>query len=291
MDKHPLLDNTQYFTDVTLDSDIGRALNFFAQEWIISKKSKFYPDAPFTQQHFFIVMDKLRVLFWKSNCVYHKICEKEITANTKFTKGTYYTYISKILDKSLRKYYRTPQEYRNHGYRPHLGPQFQFPIKQQSLNACYFFSVRNILKYKYGIGVYVNNTDQYLGRSKTSLTTTAIQDRFDQIAHVQKEYKTDVNSLITALQQGDPVAISYMLTHRGKTYAHVATAYSFDKQWVWVAETVSNRRVHVPYSEFLSWSWKTKFRPFRLFYYQPKYTRTQSEKQRESQHNFLAWER
>ena len=62
-------------------------------------------------------------------------------------------------------------------------------------------------------------------------------DEYDSLAHVDRTFLYNLDSLIAYLQQWTPVAVTYILTYKDKTWAdqkvrHIVSAYSFDKNWV-----------------------------------------------------------
>ncbi len=188
----------------------------------------------------------------------------------------------------------SPDDFLRAGYEPRLPPTYVFPLKKQSLNACYFFAVRNILKEKYGIGIYVSSVEKAIGKDPKRLSTAADQRNFLNAVHAKVEESSDIGFLFDHLRDGDPVAISYMLAYRAKdgslkTVPHVAAAYSFDADGIWVAETVSNSFVRVPYGDVFA-KGKVRYKPLRAFTYVPKDRWTEDAKKQEREKNFLEGE-
>jgi hypothetical protein len=188
----------------------------------------------------------------------------------------------------------TPSEFIKAGYAPKLSPTYAFPLKKQSLNACYFYAVRNILKYKYGLGIYVSTVEKAIGKDPKALSGPADQKNFLNAVHAKIEESKDIAFLFDHLRDGDPVAISYLLPYRAKdgsmkTVPHVAAAYSFDTEGIWVAETVSNTYVRVPYGDVFAQG-KVRYKPLRAFTYVPKERWTEQAKTQEREKNFLEGE-
>lgn len=295
-DNYIPLDNQKYFKDVDLESDFGKALSYFAHKGAFSKNEYFNPDWKVSQKVFFIVMRRLQIMSSLQNCKNHKICEKESDLNSPFVKGTYYKYVSKILDRSLRKYYNKPSDYLEAGYKPLLATNYRFPLKWQTLNGCYAFSVRNILKYKNGIGIYIPRAEKLIDKEPTKLWYYDTMKKFDDISHVEVSRYYHLDTFINSLQAGEPLAITYYLDYysykeqKTKSVLHIVAAYSFDKDGVWVAETVKAQRVLVPWEKvFNVYGTLWNKRMFKYDYI-PKSQWSQAELDYEKQHNILAGE-
>lgn len=296
MNNFTQLDNETIFKDIDLTSDFWKKLSYFAWLWAFAKNEYFNPNDTMSQKTFFIVMSRLRIMFSLQNCKYHKICEREADEKTLFLKWTYLKYASKIMDKSLRVYYSNPQDYIDAGYKPYLSTYYSFPIKWQTLNGCYAFSVRNILKYKEWIWVYIPKIETDMWKAWTQLWNSSLMTRFDKYVHVKKSRYYNINTLIASLQAWEPVSISYVLKYYSykyqsyKSVLHIVAAYSFDKDWVWVSETVSAQRKLVPWDELFNSYWTVWNHRIFKYYYQPKDTWTNAEIDLENNNNYLVWE-
>ena len=291
------LDNEKYFKDVDLNSQFWEKLEYFAHLWAFSKNEYFNPKGAVDQNTFFIVLNRLWIMWNLQHCKNLRICEKEANKQTYFTKWVYYRYVSKIFYKDLRKYYSTPQQYIEAGYKPYLKSHYAFPNSRQTLNGCYAFTVRNILKYKHNIWVYIPHAEQYIGKKGEDLWRYPIMSEYDKITHVDRQHFYHLDTLITSLQAGEPVGVSYMLDYysykeqKMKQVAHITAAYSFDEDWVWVSETVAGARKLVAWDKIInSYGWVKLNRIFK-FHYNPIQNWTQEEKLLELQQNFLAWEK
>lgn len=289
------LDNTEVFTDIDLESDFGKKLSYFAYHWVFAPNEKFNPNWKISQKTFFIVMKRLRIMYGIDNCKYHQICEKEADSRTLFVKWTYYKYVSKILDKSLRWYYSLSNQYIEAWYKPYLSPGYSFPIVSQTLNGCYAFSVRNILKYQYWIWIYVSDVEKYIWKKPEEYWNYYSMRDYDRVVHVEKSLKYNIDTLFNSIQAGQPVAISYILEYLWSDgqihYApHIVAAYSFDEIGIWVSETVSGKRLRIPYDQVFYRNWYVKRNRMFKFYYNSKNSWTQKEKDLESKYNFLVGE-
>ncbi len=293
---YKVIDNSEYFKDIDLESDFWKKVSYFAWLGAFSKREYFDATGALNQRDFFTVMKRLKVMFSLQNCKYHRICEREADDKTFFLKWTYYKYVSKILDRKLRKYYSKPNEYLAAWYKPLLNTHYNFPLKWQTLNGCYAFSVRNILKYKDGIGIYIPKAEKLIGKAPKKLWTFPIMKKFDEVSHVEVDRYYYLDTLIHSLQAGDPVAITYYLDYyswkerKNKKVLHIVAAYSFDSNWVWVAETVTNRRVMVPWEKVFNRYWTLSNRRMFKYNYQPKDTWTEEELSYERENNILVWE-
>lgn len=291
------LNNEKYFKDVDLDSDFWEKLEYFAHLWAFSKNAYFDPNGTVNQKTFFIVLNRLGIMWNLQHCKNLRICEKEADEKTYFTKWVYYRYVSKIFYKDLRKYYSTPQEYIDAGYKPFLKPNYYFPLKGQNLNGCYAFSVRNILKYKHGIWVYIPQVDEYIWRAPTTLRTYGIMRKYDKAVHIQAREYWSLDTIIKSLQAWEPVSIVYWWdytdwkTWQKKKVKHIVAAYSFDEKWVWVSETISAQRKRIAWDEIINTYGNAKVWRVFKYYYDPMQNWSESELQLEKENNFLAWEK
>lgn len=291
------LDNKKYFKDVDLDSEFWEKLEYFAHLWAFSKNEYFDPKWTVDQKTFFIVMSRLKIMWNLQHCKNLRICEKEADDKTYFTKWVYYKYVSKIFYKELRKYYSTPKQYIDAGYKPYLKPNYYFPNASQTLNGCYAFTVRNILKYKHNIWVYIPRAEKYIGKEGKDLWKYPIMKEYDAITHVERKHFYHLDTLISSLQAGEPVWVSYMLDYysykekKMKQVAHITAAYSFDENWVWVAETVAGQRKLVKWDKIINSYGGVQLNRIFKFYYNPKQNWTKEQIKLENEHNFLAWEK
>lgn len=294
--KYKEIDNSIYFKDIDLSSDFWKKLSYFSHIWAFSRNENFNPNDKINQKTYFIIMNRLWIMYSLENCKTLKICEREATKTTPFLKWTYYKYTSKIMDKSLRKYYNSPQSYIEAWYKPFLKPSYKFPLLKQTLNGCYAYTIRNILKYKHWIWVYVQRWEKYIGKKPEDLWYYSNMAKFDKIAHVTKEKAYNIDTLITSLHAWEPVSISYILKYKNwkwetKTVGHIVAAYSFDEKWVWVSETVANKRIRIAWEELFNSYWTVRY--FRIFRYtyNPKENWTEKELAIEKQYNFLHQEK
>lgn len=291
------LDNSKYFKDVDLNSEFWKKLQYFAHLWAFSKNEYFSPNTWVDQNTFFIILKRLWIIQSLQACVSLRICEKEADNNTYFTTWVYYRYVSKIMDKSLRKYYLKPLDYINVWYKPYLETNYYFPLKWQTLNWCYAFSVRNILKYQYWTWIYIPNVEDYIWKQWEDLWNYYSMNQFDEVVNIKRKHFYSLDTLMNSLQVWEPVAITYKMkyySYKEKKYkfvSHIVAAYSFDEKWVWVSETVSARRVRIPWEDVFNDWWWVKYNRIFKYYYTPKSQWSESAIVLENKYNFLAWEK
>ena len=290
------IDNNLFFKDVDLNSDFWKKLNYFTEIWVFSKRENFDLNWIISQKDFFTIMKKLWVLDSIQNCKNLKICEKEANEKTIFNKWVYFKYISKILNPELRKYFSEPKDYINAWYKPFLNSNSSFPLQKQTLNWCYAFSVRNTLKYKNNLWINVSAWEKLIWKNPENLWTFETMQKFNKITKVDSKYFYDLDTLINSLQTWEPITVTYNLRYfsakekKEKTVSHIVTAYSFDKNGVWVSETVSNSRKNIDWSEIFDKNWKTKINRMFKFYYKQKQDWSEDEKDFEEKNNILIWE-
>jgi len=290
------IDNEVYFKDIDLESDFWKKVSYFVWLWSFSKREYFDPNWLLNQRDYFTVMKRLRIMFSLQNCKYHRICEKEITKDSMFVKWTYFKYTSKILDKKLRKYYSKPSDYLEAWYKSFLKPSYRFPLKWQTLNWCYAFSIRNILKYKHWIWIYIPKAEKIIGKKPENLWYSSTMKKFDDISHVKVTRLYNLDTFINSLQAWEPLAITYSLDYyswkekKMKSVLHIVAAYSFDEDWVWVAETVKAKRTLVPWDEVFNMYWNLSNRRMFKYDYIPKSEWTQKEIDFEKENNILVGE-
>ncbi|PZM83842.1 hypothetical protein DLH72_03240 [Candidatus Gracilibacteria bacterium] len=290
------IDNKKYFKDIDLNSEFGKKLQYFSGLGAFSKKEFFDEKGILTQKDFFNIMKKLGILNSLENCKNLKICEKEATKNNIFNKGTYLKYVSKILNPELRKYFSNPNDYIKAGYKAFLDKNYKFPLQKQTLNGCYAFSVRNILKHKNNLGIYVPKAEKIIGKNGNDLWNPKTMKDFNNVSKTEIEMFYDLDTLINSLQVGDPIAITYMLdyySYKEKKYKkvpHIVAAYSFDKNGVWVSETVSNTRKNISWNEIFKENGKIKVNRMFKFFYKEKKFWSETEKIFENKNNILSGE-
>lgn len=248
------------------------------------------------RKEFFEIMKKLWVFSSLQNCKNLKICDKEETEKSPFNKAIYYKYISKILDKNKRKYFKTAKQYLEIWYKPFLKPSYKFPLQKQTLNGCYAFSVKNILKYKNNLDINVPKTEKIIWKKWENLWNPFTILAFNNATKVEMELFYDIDTLINSLQNWEIVAITYNLKYfsqkekKEKTVPHIVAAYSFDEKWVWVAETVSNSRKNIAWEEIFDKNGKVKVNRIFRFNYKEKKFWSENEKIFEEKNNVLKGE-
>ena len=262
----------KYFKDINKNSKFYKILVYFTEIWAFYKKEYFYPNNILSQKDFFIVMKNLWIFDSLQNCKNLKICEKEATQKNIFNKWVYFKYVSKILNKDLRKSFSIAKDYLDIGYKPSLKADFPFPLTKQTLNWCYGFSIKNILKFQKNISINVEKTEKSIWKIPSELRTDNMKNNFDKYIKINKNNFYDIDTLINSLQTWEPVAITYKLKYfsnkekKEKIVNHIVAAYSFDEKWVWVAETVSNTRKRIPWEEIFDKNGKTKVNRMFKFY-------------------------
>jgi len=293
--KYKKLDNTKIFTDIDLESDFWKKLSYFASIWAFAKNEKFNPDNTINYKTFFIVMKRLRIMYSLNWCKSLNICERDANLEDNFSKWTYYRIVAKILDKKLRKDYYKPENFIALWYKPYLSPSYRFPILRQTLNWCYAFTVRNILKYKHWIWVYVSKIEKEIDKPWDKLWNWFYKDKYDKLVHINKKNYSNIETFFTKLQQGEPVWIAYIFYYKDrywkqKSVMHRVAAYSFDSKGIWIAETVSNTRKRIAYNEVFNKYWSTKYASFNQYDYIPKSKWSEQEIQKEKENNFITRE-
>jgi hypothetical protein len=121
--------------------------------------------------------------------------------------------------------------------------------------------------------------------------------KFDKAVHVEARKYWSLDTVINGLQAWEPVTVVYWWeytdwkTKQKKKVKHIVTAYSFDKNGLWVAETISARRVLLPYDEIFNKNWNAKVGRIFKYYYDSKENWSDSEIKLEIENNFLAGEK
>ena len=294
--KYKKLNNSKIFTDINLKSSFWKKLSYFASVWAFAKNKKFNPYWKISQKDFFTVMRRLRIMYSMQQCKNLRICEKELDSKFLFLKWTYLKYISKIMDKKLRKYYSSADDYIKAWYKPKLSANYYFPLRWQTLNWCYAFSIRNITKYKYWIWMRISKMEKYMKKPWKNLWNYPLMNKFDKLAHIKRKNFYRIDTIINSLQAWEPLAVSYKLKYyswKDKKYhkvMHIVSAYSFDSKWVWVAETVTAKKLRIPWNEIFNKYWNVKYNRIFRYEYKPKNTWTKKELELEKKYNFLVGE-
>lgn len=158
-----------------------------------------------------------------------------------------------------------PAYYLERGYKPKLAPSYKFPLKLQTLNACYFFAVKNIISFKNKKSLNIKELEQKIKKDRTKISTTTDVNNFNKAAEIKAEKLRTLESFFKNVKQGEPLIVTYMkqttLKNGTKTEVpHIVAAYSFDEKGIWVAETISGKRIRIPYSSVFE-KGKSKYNP------------------------------
>ncbi|MBN1409812.1 MAG: hypothetical protein JW969_03140 [Spirochaetales bacterium] len=138
------------------------------------------------------------------------------------------------------------------GVKPGIKPAYKFPVSKQHHYGCYGFSVKHLAKYKYKLSIDVNAAEKKIGKDRNKLWSGQNIGDFLDLYKLKMNYFSDVGTLFNFLIMGEPVIIQYKWPVDAKNWVgHFVVAYSFDKQGVWVSDSIANKCLRIPYRSFL----------------------------------------
>ncbi len=262
-EKYKKIDNTKYFLDVDLTSDFWKKLSFFVDKKWFTLSNNFNPNALVDTKTFFIVLKNLWILSNIESCKTLYICMPEFNDKMLFSRWTYYKIVSRILYKDLRINFKTPKQFLDNWYKSFLSSNYSFPLKKQTQNWCYAFAARNLVKYKFNKDIDVPKIEKLINKPGEKLWDTTFKTAFNNEAWVIPIEYYNISTLFHYLQLWHPINVTYVFDYTDKYWKpkqvnHIVTAYSFDQNWVWVAETVKNKYVLLPYDKIFNENGKVK---------------------------------
>jgi|GEM_PF-4255434 len=130
--------------------------------------------------------------------------------------------------------------------KPGLKPQYKFPCTKQPKYECFGYAVKHIVKYKYDIDIDVIKSDKITGRNTDWGWNLNDIKNFLQLHKLEIDSRYTANELFSFLMQGEPVIIWYKIS---KNWGHWVSAYSFDNNGIWISESITNKRICIPYNK------------------------------------------
>lgn len=281
--------------DDIIDINTRKLATYLANKNILTPSLTFRPTAPLTFDEFITIIRRLGIINSLADCSRRRLCDAEMTRISPRNKGVYLRIISRMTNPKLRTVWTKPDQYIANNYKPLLAPSYRFPLTPQTLNGCVFFATRNIMTYKRGIGLHIRQIELAIGKDPKKLTDNTMEAKFNKLIHIIQTPKYQIQSLFTHLQAGDPVMVSYILAYTGSDkklhyVGHVVAAYSFDEVGVRVSETVSNKRLRIPYDQLFTANGTKKQKYMRALTYNPLAYWTADEKEVEKKGNFMKGE-
>lgn len=179
-----------------------------------------------------------------------------------------------IIDSINTGQYHIPQTWsqrREQGSRPLLDPQHPFPVYKQFLNGCYAFSIKQIMEYQYAIHLSMQEMELSVDKPRNKLWNKKYTEQFNNRANIHTLRYQNVDTLLSKLEKGIPVLLQYQIPHGTWFIGHNAVAYSFDQDWLWIANPLYGTREHLAIKEIIAAYDSRKLRyPFAIIHTLPE---------------------
>lgn len=139
--------------------------------------------------------------------------------------------------------------------KPALNPDYAFPVSKQYRRGCFAFAVNHILEYSYNTKLDLIEAEKKIKKPREDLWTRTHIENFLNAYNLQMLWYDDVDTFFDFLSNGIPVMIQYRWYNSETNWVgHFVVAYSFDENGVWVSDSISVKRIHLPYDDVLETS-------------------------------------
>ncbi|MBN2440554.1 MAG: hypothetical protein JXJ04_04395 [Spirochaetales bacterium] len=147
--------------------------------------------------------------------------------------------------------------------KPFLKPDYAFPVSRQYSKGCFAFAVNHILEYKYKQKIDMNEAEKRINKPREDLWTHEHIQNFNQAYNISLTWNNEVDGFFRLLAGGEPVMIQYKWYSSETSWiGHFVAVYSFDEYGAWVSDSISVKRIHIPYDDLFDESGA-----FTSFYY------------------------
>ena len=138
----------------------------------------------------------------------------------------------------------------NTDVKPGISTDYEFPLSAQYQNGCFAFGVKHIVKHKYDIDIDPYKVEKEINKPRSELWTIDHISNFLNKYDLKLRWFTDAETFFDLLKKGEPVLIQYKYPIAdNKWIGHFVAVYSFDKEGVWIAESISNTRTKILYTD------------------------------------------
>lgn len=135
---------------------------------------------------------------------------------------------------------------------PGIKPDHEFPVAYQYKNGCFAFAVNSILEHKYGEKIDLLEAENKVGKPRNKLWEPNHMNKFLDVYKLEIKYFYAVENLFSFLEKGEPLIIQYEHEiFKNKIVGHIVAAYSFDKEGIYVSDSLSGKRTRLEYRKFL----------------------------------------
>lgn len=145
---------------------------------------------------------------------------------------------------------KTYSEFLETDINPGIDPTYSFPVSYQYQNGCFAFAVKHIVDYKYDINIDPYEAEELINKPRADLWTREHIVNFLEKYNLKFEWFGDTETFFSFLQKGEPVLIQYKYQiSEDKWIGHFVAAYSFDSEGVWIADSISGKRIRIPFTD------------------------------------------
>ncbi|MBN2533617.1 MAG: hypothetical protein JXB88_12030 [Spirochaetales bacterium] len=136
--------------------------------------------------------------------------------------------------------------------KPGIKPDYAFPVSKQYHRGCFAFALNHILEYRYKTKIDLLEAEKKIRKPREDLWTHTHIQNFLAAYNITMTWYNDVDTFFHFLSKGVPVMIQYKWYNSDINWVgHFVAAYSFDGNGVWVSDSISVQRIHLPYDEVL----------------------------------------
>jgi hypothetical protein len=134
--------------------------------------------------------------------------------------------------------------------KPGIADDYLFPVSNQFQNGCFAFAVKHIVEYKYGVKIDPYKVEESINKPRSDLWTSEHISNFLEEYDLKIKWYTDAKTFFSLLQKGEPVLIQYKYQiSENKWIGHFVAAYSFDSKGVWISDSISGKRIRIPFTD------------------------------------------
>ncbi|MBN1797908.1 MAG: hypothetical protein JW822_05005 [Spirochaetales bacterium] len=148
---------------------------------------------------------------------------------------------------------------------PKLKADYAFPVSVQFKNGCFAFAVKHIVEYKYAQNINLYEAEKKISKPRTDLWTHEHIKNFLNTYQLKLTWYNRADIFFKLLINGEPVMIQYKYSLSGASWVgHFVAVYSFDAEGVFAADSISGKRIHLPYNMVFDQSGKYTQFPFAV---------------------------
>lgn len=143
---------------------------------------------------------------------------------------------------------KTYTEILNTGINPLLPPEHEFPTSFQYKNGCFGYAVGHIIEQR-GQSFDPLVMEETIAKPRNELWTSEHIQNLANAYELEFKWHKEADTFFELLSQGEPVVVQYKYPLENGWVGHMVAAYSFDQEGAWVSESISAKRIRVPYED------------------------------------------